>query len=52
MTQKVWGFNCYGICQALISLDRIDAYNEKHADAASKIVSWIPYERQYAKEGE
>ena len=37
---KVWGFNCYGVCVALIAEDRIDAYNEKQSNFAAKIVSW------------
>lgn len=37
---KVWGFNCFGVCVVLIAEDRIDAYNEKHTNFAEKIVSW------------
>lgn len=39
-SNKVWGFNCFGVCVALIAEDRIDAYNEKHSNFAEKIVSW------------
>ena len=39
-SNKVWGFNCFGVCVVLISEDRIDAYNEKHPNFAEKVVSW------------
>lgn len=39
-SNKVWGFNCFGVCVVLISEDRIDAYNKKHPNFAEKVVSW------------
>lgn len=39
---KVWGFNCFGVCVALIREDRIEAYNEKHPLWNEKIVSTKP----------
>lgn len=37
---KVWGFNCYGVCIARIEKKDIDKWNENHAIASQKIVSW------------
>ena len=39
-SNKVWGFNCFGVCMVLIAEDRIDADKEKHSNFAEKIVSW------------
>ena len=39
---KVWGFNCYGVCVALIREDRIEEYNKRHPLWSEKIVSTKP----------
>jgi hypothetical protein len=37
---KVWGFNCYGVCIVRIEKKDIGKWNENHAIASQKIVSW------------
>jgi hypothetical protein len=39
-TKKVWGFNCFGVCIVLISIDRIEHWNNTHPLFNDKIVSW------------
>ena len=41
-SEKVWGFNCYGVCIALIEKSKIDEYNAKHPVVSQKIKSWKP----------
>ena len=43
MTEKVWGFNCFGVCIKLIAKDKIEEYNAKHPLFNEKIVSWKAY---------
>ena len=43
MTEKVWGFNCFGICIKLIEKDKIEKYNVEHPLFNEKIVSWKSY---------
>ena len=40
MKEKVWGFNCFGVCIKLIEKDKIEKYNAKHPLFNEKIVSW------------
>lgn len=37
---KVWCFNCYGICIARLSIERIDEWNRTHHEASAKIKTW------------
>ena len=37
---KVWCFNCYGVCVARLSVDKIDAWNANHSLHSQKITSW------------
>ena len=37
---KVWCFNCYGVCIARLSVDKIDEWNAKHLIISEKIKSW------------
>lgn len=37
---KVWGFNCYGVCVAMIEQDKIEAWNDTHSLANEKIQTW------------
>ena len=43
MTNKVWGFNCFGVCVTLIEESKIEEYNENHVLFNEKIVSWKPF---------
>ena len=37
---KYWCFNCWGVCIALLPLEKIEAWNEKHTKWNEKIHSW------------
>ena len=37
---KVWCFNCFGVCIAYICESDIEKYNETHLLFNEKIVSW------------
>jgi hypothetical protein len=37
---KVWCFNCYGVCIARMSVEKIPAWNANHPIASEKIKSW------------
>ena len=37
---KIWIFNCFGVCIGMILENEIDAWNEKHHIFNQKIVSW------------
>ena len=40
--EKVWGYNCYGVCIALIEESKIEEYNTNHPVISQKIASWMP----------
>ena len=40
--EKVWGYNCYGVCIALIEESKIEEYNSNHPVISQKIASWMP----------
>lgn len=42
-TNKVWAFNCFGVCIALIAADKVDDWNETHPLFNEKIISTKPY---------
>jgi hypothetical protein len=38
---KVWGFNCYGVCVALLEESKIEEWNRRyHPLSSKKIISW------------
>lgn len=37
---KVWGFNCYGVCIVRIAEDKIEEWNNNHSLVSEKIHSW------------
>lgn len=56
MVEKVWGYNCFGVCIKLIARDKIDEYNTKHQLFNEKIVSWkvfksLPKNKKFFKKG-
>lgn len=42
---KVWCFNCYGVCIALLPVEKIDEWNKNHYEASAKIKSWKEMEK-------
>lgn len=40
--EKVWGYNCYGVCITLIDKSEIEEYNANHPVISQKIASYLP----------
>lgn len=38
--EKVWGYNCYGVCIVLIEKAKIEEYNANHPVISEKIARW------------